>query len=94
MSTSILMNRTRTQILRFLIRSGPTTPTVLASELRTSRTTIRRHLLILESAGLVQDLDGRSFSARLSVIESQLVELAGQYSVQMPPTPAPPLAVD
>ncbi|WP_394525410.1 ArsR/SmtB family transcription factor [Paenarthrobacter nicotinovorans] len=94
MSTSILMNRTRTQILRFLIRSGPTTPTVLASELRTSRATIRRHLLILESAGLVQDFDGERFSARASLVESQLIDLAAQYSVQMPPTTAPPLALD
>ncbi|MFF2840516.1 helix-turn-helix domain-containing protein [Paenarthrobacter sp. NPDC057981] len=94
MSTSILMNRTRTQILRFLIRSGPTTRTVLASELRKSRATVRRHLLLLESAGLVQDLDGESFAARSSVIESQLNDLAVQYSVQSPPTPSPPLALD
>ncbi|WP_434326526.1 winged helix-turn-helix domain-containing protein [Paenarthrobacter nicotinovorans] len=94
MSTSILMNRTRTQILRFLIRSGPTTCTVLASELRTSMATIRRHLLMLQSAGLVQDLEGDSFSARAALVESQLMDLAAQFSVQTPPTTAPPLAVD
>ncbi|MFJ4170290.1 helix-turn-helix domain-containing protein [Paenarthrobacter sp. NPDC089714] len=86
------MNRTRTQILRFLIRSGPTTRTVLASELRTSMATIRRHLKLLELAGLVHDLGGERISARSSLIESQLIELANQYSVQMPPrTPPPPV---
>jgi predicted ArsR family transcriptional regulator len=94
MSTSVLMNRTRTQILRFLIRSGPTTRTVLASELRTSMATIRRHLKLLELAGLVHDLDGERFSARPALIESQLIELAEQYSVQMPPTTAPPHVQD
>ncbi|XWO12448.1 helix-turn-helix transcriptional regulator [Paenarthrobacter ureafaciens] len=88
------MNRTRTQILRFLIRSGPATRTVLASELQTSKSTIRRHLTVLELAGLVHDLDGERFSARPSLIESQLIELAEQYAVQMPPMTAPPLVQD
>ncbi|MFJ4208105.1 helix-turn-helix domain-containing protein [Paenarthrobacter sp. NPDC089675] len=88
------MNRTRTQILRFLIRSGPATRTVLALELRISEATIRRHLKLLELAGLVHELDGERFSARSSLIESQLIELANQYSVQMPPTTPPPLVRD
>ncbi|MFI2563551.1 helix-turn-helix domain-containing protein [Paenarthrobacter sp. NPDC018779] len=87
------MNRTRTQILRILIRSGPASRTVLASELQTSKNNIRRHLKLLESAGLVNDLDGERFSAQPSVIESQLIELAEQYSVQMPPT-TPPFVQD
>ncbi|WP_428982361.1 helix-turn-helix domain-containing protein [Paenarthrobacter aromaticivorans] len=90
MSTSILMNRTRTQILRFLIRRGPATRTILASELQTSKATIRRHLMLLELAGLVHDLDGERFAARPALIESQLIDLADQYSLQMPPT-TPPL---
>ncbi|MFJ6536792.1 helix-turn-helix domain-containing protein [Paenarthrobacter sp. NPDC091711] len=85
------MNQTRTQILRFLIRSGPATRNVLASELQTSKATIRRHLMLLESAGLVHDLDGERFAARPALIESQLIDLADQYSVQMPPTTPPPV---
>ncbi|MFE4198097.1 ArsR family transcriptional regulator [Paenarthrobacter sp. NPDC056912] len=88
------MNRTRSQILRFLIRSGPSTTGVLASGIQASRATIRRHLLILESAGYIQALADERYSAHASLVECQLIDLAAQYSVQMPPTTVPPLAQD
>lgn len=94
MSTSILMNRTRSQILRFLIRSGPSTPGMLASGLQTSRATVRRHLLVLESAGYIQALADERYSAHASFVECQLIDLAAQYSVQMPATTALPLVQD
>ncbi|MGO4246166.1 winged helix-turn-helix domain-containing protein [Paenarthrobacter sp. RAF54_2] len=94
MSTYILMNRTRSQILRFLIRSGPSSPCVLASGLQASQATVRHHLFILESAGYVQALADERYSAHASLVECQLIDLAAQYSVQMPPTTAPPLAQD
>ncbi|WP_397334645.1 ArsR family transcriptional regulator [Paenarthrobacter nitroguajacolicus] len=88
------MNRTRSQILRFLIRSGPSTPGVLASALQASRTTVRRHLLVLEAAGYIQALADERYSAQASFVECQLIDLAAQYSVQMPPTTAIPLIQD
>ncbi|MGO4145750.1 ArsR family transcriptional regulator [Paenarthrobacter sp. YAF11_1] len=88
------MNRTRSQILRFLIRSGPSSPGILASGLRASRATVRRHLLVLESAGYVQALADERYSAHASLVECQLVDLANQYSVQITPTTAPPLVQD
>ncbi|WP_374110799.1 ArsR family transcriptional regulator [Paenarthrobacter sp. A20] len=94
MSTSILMNRTRSQILRFLIRSGPSSPGILASGLQASRATVRRHLLVLESAGYVRALADERYSAHASLVECQLVGLANQYSVQISPTTAPPLVQD
>lgn len=94
MTTSILMNRTRSQILRFLIRSGPSTPGVLASGLQAPRATVRRHLLVLESAGYIQALADERYAAHASFVECQLIDLAAQYSVQMPPTTALPLVQD
>ncbi|WP_350224296.1 helix-turn-helix domain-containing protein [Pseudarthrobacter sp. MEB009] len=94
MSTSILMNRTRSQILRFLIRSGPSTLGVLASGIHASRRTVRRHLLVLESAGYIQALADERYSAHASFVECQLIDLAAQYSPQVPPTPARPLVQD
>ncbi|MFB9857844.1 helix-turn-helix domain-containing protein [Paenarthrobacter aurescens] len=83
------MNRTRSQILRFLIRSGPSSPGVLASGLHASRATVRRHLLVLESAGCVQALADERYSAHASVVECQLIDLAAQYSLLTPPTELP-----
>ena len=94
MSTSILMNRTRSQILRFLIRGGPSTPSVLASGLQASQATVRRHLLVLESAGYIQVLADERYYAHASLVECELIDLAAQYSVHMPPTTALPLVQD
>ncbi|WP_354225692.1 helix-turn-helix domain-containing protein [Arthrobacter bambusae] len=94
MSTSILMNRTRSQILRFLIRSGPSTPGMLASGLQASRATVRRHLLVLESAGYIKALADERYSAHASLVECQLIDLAAEYSVQVPPTTALPRVQD
>ncbi|WP_370874792.1 ArsR family transcriptional regulator [Paenarthrobacter nicotinovorans] len=94
MSTSILMNRTRSQILRFLIRSGPLSSGDLASGLQASRATVRHHLLVLESAGYIQALADERYSAHASLVETQLIDLAAQYSVQIPPTTALPLVQD
>ncbi|WP_411838894.1 winged helix-turn-helix domain-containing protein [Paenarthrobacter ureafaciens] len=88
------MNRTRSQILRFLIRSGPSSPCALASGLQAPQTTVRHHLFILESAGYVQALADGRYSAHASLVECQLIDLAAQYSVQVPPTTPPPLAQD
>ncbi|MFE4079268.1 winged helix-turn-helix domain-containing protein [Paenarthrobacter sp. YIM B13468] len=83
------MNRTRSQILRCLIRNGPMSLGVLASGLQTSRATVRRHLLLLESAGYVQSLGEERYSAHTSLIEGQLRDIAAQYCVPIPPMYAP-----
>jgi predicted ArsR family transcriptional regulator len=52
--SSILMNRTRSRIIRFLLRNGPSTCGQIGSELQASPSSIRRHLDLLREAGLVQ----------------------------------------
>ncbi|WP_410550072.1 ArsR family transcriptional regulator [Arthrobacter sp. SIMBA_036] len=80
------MIRTRSQILRFLIRTGPAHSSTLSSELLVSPATLRRHLLLLESAGYIQSLSDERFSPRTSLIECVLMDIAAQYSVQSPHT--------
>ncbi|UKA55145.1 helix-turn-helix domain-containing protein [Arthrobacter sp. FW305-BF8] len=51
--SNILMNRTRSQIIRFLLRNGPSTCGQIGTGLRASPSTIRRQLTLLGRAGLV-----------------------------------------
>lgn len=52
--SNILMNRTRSQIVRFLLKNGPSTCSEIGAELQASPSTIRRQLNLLGNAGLVQ----------------------------------------
>ncbi|MFK4296540.1 putative ArsR family transcriptional regulator [Arthrobacter sp. GAS37] len=61
--SNILMNRTRSQIIRFLLRNGPASCTEIGSELRISSSAIRRQIALLKGAGLVESSDSSRVSA-------------------------------
>ncbi|WP_425359398.1 winged helix-turn-helix domain-containing protein [Arthrobacter celericrescens] len=48
------MNRTRSQIIRFLLRSGPSTCGEIGDGVGASPSSVRRQLGILQDAGLVK----------------------------------------
>ena len=78
--TNILMNRTRSQILRFLIRNGPSTCGEIGTGLQSSSSAICRHLAQLHSAGfVVRDSDGR-FEACPEQVRAQLEALAAVFA--------------
>lgn len=61
--SNILMNRTRSQIVRFLLRNGPASCSEIGSELRISSSAIRRHLALMHRAGLLDASDSSRYSA-------------------------------
>ena len=78
--SNILMNRTRSKILRFLIRNGPSTCGEISSELQASSSAIRYHLALLESAGLVERESASRFQARREQVRGQLESLAAVFA--------------
>jgi len=61
---SALSDPTRREVMRLLSREGPTTLSELAAGLPVSRQAVSKHLVVLETAGLVQasgDTRGRRY---------------------------------
>lgn len=69
--TSILMNRTRTRILRVLLLEGPATCPELSSKLRLSLSTTRRHLNMMTIVGLIEPVPARRFRASPEKVRSE-----------------------
>ena len=88
--SSILMNRTRSRIVRFLLRNGPSTCGQIGGELHASPSNVRRHLHLLRDAGLVQHSSAK-FSASPEHVQRHAGALAASFQVcVMPPQgPAP-----
>ena len=83
--SSILMNRTRSRIIRFLLRNGPSTCGQIGRELSASRSTIRRQLGLLTEAGLVQR-SSTQFSASAEQVQLNAAALEASFQVTvMPP---------
>lgn len=84
--SSILMNRTRSQIIRFLLRNGPSTCSRIGRELHASESNVRRHLGLLRDAGLVQHSSASSES-----VQRHVAAVAVSFQVKVMPTrkPAP-----
>jgi predicted ArsR family transcriptional regulator len=86
------MNRTRSPIIRFLLRNGPSTCSEIGSALGVSSSVIRRHLVLLRCAGLVERMPVARFAARpdqvLGEIEAMAATFAGEV---MPPGLLPPM---
>jgi predicted ArsR family transcriptional regulator len=83
--SSILMNRTRSRIIRFLLRNGPSTCGQIGRELRTSPSAVRRHLGLLLEAGLVQR-SSTQFSASAEQVQLHATALEASFQVTvMPP---------
>ena len=74
----ILMNRTRSRLLRFLIAHGPASCGDASLALGLSPSTVRRQITLLCDAGLVSPLAG-SFSAQVEQIEKQIQELSAGF---------------
>ncbi|WP_354261535.1 winged helix-turn-helix domain-containing protein [Arthrobacter sp. OAP107] len=79
------MNRTRSQIIRFLLRNGPSTCGQIGTGLRASPSTIRRQLTLLGHAGLVQR-SSNQFDASAEEVQRQVEALADSFSAQIMPT--------
>lgn len=76
------MNRTRSRIIRFLLRNGPSTCSEIGSALGLSSPAIRRHVVMLHCAGLVERMPVARFTACpdhvLGEIETMAVTFAGE----------------
>jgi predicted ArsR family transcriptional regulator len=83
--SNILMNRTRSQIIRFLLRNGPSTCGQIGTGLRASQSTIRRQLTLLGRAGLVQRSSDQ-FDASAEQVQRQVEAFAESFSAQIMPT--------
>jgi predicted ArsR family transcriptional regulator len=90
--SSILMNRTRSRIIRFLLRNGPSTCGQIGSELQASPSSIRRHLELLREAGLVQRSSAQ-FTASAEQVHSHVSALEESFnSTVMPPIYPTPMS--
>ncbi|XAS65435.1 winged helix-turn-helix domain-containing protein [Pseudarthrobacter sp. So.54] len=79
------MNRTRSRIIRFLLRNGPSTCGQIGRELCASPSAIRRQLGLLTEAGLVQR-SSTQFSASAEQVQLHAAALNASFQVTvMPP---------
>jgi predicted ArsR family transcriptional regulator len=89
--SNILMNRTRSQIVRFLLKNGPSTCGEIGTELQVSPSTVRRQLNFLRDAGLVRRASGQ-FAASPEQVQRQIDALASTFhSTVMQPDGAAPM---
>ena len=75
---NILMNRTRSKIIRFLIAHGPATCHEVAAALDRTATSLGKHLNLLCQAGILILESGR-YSAQPDAVEKQSTELAAAF---------------
>ena len=76
--TNILMNRTRTRLIRYLIAHGPAPCSEVAAALNMSASAVRRHITLLCEAGIIIPGTG-TYSARPDDIKRQLDHLAASF---------------
>jgi predicted ArsR family transcriptional regulator len=88
--SNILMNRTRSQIVRFLLKNGPSTCSEIGAGLQASPSTIRRQLNFLGNAGLVQRALSQ-FTASPEQVQRQTDDFAATFHcpVMQPDSLAP-----
>ncbi|MHA7289563.1 winged helix-turn-helix domain-containing protein [Arthrobacter sp. MDT3-24] len=75
---NILMNRTRSRLIRFLITHGPATPDEVAAALDVSDSSVRKHLALLCEARMVS-LAAGTYRAQRDQIEKVLADLAATF---------------
>lgn len=75
---NILMNRTRSRLIRYLITHGPATCSEIAAALALSASTVRKHLTLLCEARVV-DLESGTYKARPDMVERELADLAATF---------------
>ncbi|WP_354253582.1 helix-turn-helix domain-containing protein [Arthrobacter sp. UYEF21] len=84
------MNKTRSRIVRFLLRNGPSSCGTIGTNLHASPSNVRRHLHLLRDAGLVQHSSAQ-FSASPEHVLLHAGALAASFHVSVMPSqyPAP-----
>jgi predicted ArsR family transcriptional regulator len=86
------MNRTRSRIVRFLLRNGPSSCTEIGIHLDASPSSVRRHLHLLLDAGLVQHSSAK-FSASAAQVHSHVSALEASFHLNvMPPIYPTPMS--
>jgi predicted ArsR family transcriptional regulator len=75
---NILMNRTRSRLIRYLITHGPATCPEVAAALTISASSVRKHLSLLCEAGIVI-LGSGTYMARPDMVERELADLASTF---------------
>ncbi|WP_354147523.1 helix-turn-helix domain-containing protein [Arthrobacter sp. 754] len=75
---NILMNRTRSRLIRYLITHGPATCREVAAALTISASSVRKHLSLLCEAGVVI-LGSGTYKARPDMVERELADLAATF---------------
>lgn len=70
---NILMNRTRSRLVRFLIACGPASCGEAAAALGMARSTVRRHIAMLCEAGIITGT--ATFRVEPEQVERQLADL-------------------
>ncbi|MDJ0353560.1 winged helix-turn-helix domain-containing protein [Pseudarthrobacter sp. PH31-O2] len=79
------MNRTRSRIIRFLLRNGPSTCGQIGMGIGASPSAIRRQLGLLTDAGLVQRSSAQ-FSASAEQVQLHAAAFEASFQVTvMPP---------
>jgi predicted ArsR family transcriptional regulator len=86
--SSILMNPTRSQIIRFLLRNGPASCSEIGSALGVSSPAIRRHVVLLHGAGLVERMSVARFTARPDQVRGEIEAVAAGFTLAVRPNPA------
>lgn len=76
---NILMNRTRSRLIRYLIAHGPATCNEVAAALTLSASSVHKHLSLLCEAGVVIILGSGTYKARPDEIERELADLAATF---------------
>ncbi|WP_414004304.1 winged helix-turn-helix domain-containing protein [Pseudarthrobacter sp. IC2-21] len=82
------MNKTRSRIVRFLLRNGPSSCGTIGTNLHTSPSNVRRHLHLLRDAGLVQHSSAK-FSASPEHVQRYVGALAAGFHVSVMPPQGP-----
>ncbi|WP_190989247.1 ArsR family transcriptional regulator [Pseudarthrobacter sulfonivorans] len=82
------MNKTRSRIVRFLLRNGPSSCGQIGIHLDASPSKVRRHLQLLRDAGLVQHSSAK-FSASPEHVQRHVGALAAGFHVSVMPPQGP-----
>lgn len=85
------MNRTRSQIIRFLLRNGPASCNEIGSALGVSSSAIRRHVVLLRCDGLVERKSVARFTARPDQVLGQIEAMAASYTGVVKPDSVLPM---
>ncbi|WP_373462207.1 winged helix-turn-helix domain-containing protein [Arthrobacter oryzae] len=74
---NILMNRTRSRLVRFLITCGPASCSEAAVALGLARSTVRRHAALLSEAGIITGT--ATLGAEPDQVKRQLADLEAAF---------------